>query len=135
MLRVTYARLQTVRDQAIANALIESFSMHARILMDFYASKARGDDAVAAHFTRSGTFEPAGTGGVAAELRTRVNKQIVHLTYSRTGADKIGPADRAVLLAAVEADHRAFVVALAPEFASCFAEIPPPPPTHVYRIT
>lgn len=120
MLRAAHALLPRMATQALANALIESFVVHARNLMDFFLSAPRGDDAVAAHFTADGTFAAAATRAVPKDLRIRLNKQIAHLTYSRTNAVKIGDGDRQALLQALESDHTAFKQSVAPRFAGSF---------------
>ena len=142
MLRAAHGLLASAASQAHANALIESFAVHARNLMDFFLSAARGDDAVASHFTASGTFAATATRAIPGDLRTRLNKQIAHLTYSRTGAVKIGIADRQALLQALECDHAAFKQAVAPAFSAAFrnelAFVPTaamPSPAKVFHIT
>jgi hypothetical protein len=121
MLRATFAALQGRHPQHVANALIESFALHARILMDFYLPKARGDDAVAAHFTAGGVFTGHATAGMPPKLRQKINKQITHLTYARTNASKLNARDRLILLKLIELDHAAFMIAAAPRFTPCFA--------------
>lgn len=120
MLRGAYAGLAHSRNRFTANAMIETFALHARALTDFYCREGRRDDAAARHFTVDGIFPDTKTAGLPPDLRPRLNKQIAHLTYAR-GTNKIGPNDRALLLAAIEADHSAFRLRLAPDFAGCLA--------------
>lgn len=134
--------LASAASQAHANALIESFAVHARNLMDFFLSTPKGDDAVAAHFTATGTFAATATCAIPKDLRTRLNKQIAHLTYSRTNAVKIGAADRQALLQALESDHAAFKQAVAPPFSGSFknevayvSTVGKPSATNVFHIT
>jgi hypothetical protein len=121
MMRATFAALQQRQPQHLGNALIESFALHARILMDFYLPKARGDDAIAAHFTATGCFVGHATAGMPPELRQKINKQITHLTYARVNASKLNQRDRLILLRLVELDHAAFTLAVSPEFMAAFA--------------
>jgi hypothetical protein len=120
MLRASHALLFQVRRGPVANALIESFAVHARALMDFFGKRVTRDDALAAHFTPDGTFAGAATAAVPESVRERLNKQITHLTYARVGAVKIGIPDRILLLRAIEADHAIFKKSVAPEFLRCF---------------
>lgn len=121
MLRLTFAALQGKLTRFEANAMIETFALHARILMDFYLPHARGDDAIAAHFTAEGIFVGHATAGMPADLRQKINKQITHLTYSRMNARKLNPKDRATLITLIEMDHAAFKGAVASQFRDCFA--------------
>jgi hypothetical protein len=120
MLRTAYQLLSHAKEQGRANALIEVFVLHARVLIDFFDSTPRRDDAVAGHFTRTGTFTATATKSIRRSLRKRISKQIVHLTYSRVGANKIDGSDRLTLLHALEADHAEFSRQVAPEFVGCF---------------
>jgi hypothetical protein len=71
----------------INNALIEAFTIHARILLDFlYGEKKRPDDAVAGDFfpTQNDWFKirPSMPSNLNS-MNKRVGKEIAHLTYSR----------------------------------------------------
>jgi hypothetical protein len=125
MLRTTYQLLSRAAERGLANALMEAFSLHARVLIDFFDSDPRLDDAIAAHFTKDGTFAAPAVTSILWSVRQRLNKQIVHLTYSRTGAHKIDGADRLKLLRAIEADHAEFKRQVAPEFSGCFSNEQP----------
>ena len=125
MLRTAYQLLSHAKEQGRANALIEVFVLHARVLIDFFDSRPRRDDAVAGHFTGTGTFAATATKSICQGLRRRISKQIVHLTYARTGANKIDSSDRLTLLQALEADHAEFKRQVAPEFAACFCNEQP----------
>ena len=123
MLRWTQATLTETPEGFNANALIESFCVHARALMDFYKSRPRQDDVTAQDFTSSGQFSANGTSQIPSDVRTRVNKQIAHLTASRENApQKVDYADRQTLLSAVELDHTAFKSAVQPQYAQCFRD-------------
>jgi hypothetical protein len=84
-----------VADDVLRNALIESFCIHARTLIDFFNNKQAG----VSRFI-DGAFVPFSNGKVAAALTTKLNAQIAHLTMERTakGIDKIGDAERQELL-------------------------------------
>jgi hypothetical protein len=74
-------------------ALIESFVVRARALHDFlYRDKRRQeDDALAADFFERGYWtriRPPEAGAIA-EARTRINKEIAHLTYKPGGPPSI----------------------------------------------
>jgi hypothetical protein len=76
----------------VRNALLESFTVHARILLQFFFPASPGDDEVlAAHFFGDTTEWRKLRGAVPASLekvRSRVGKEIAHLTFDRV---EIGP--------------------------------------------
>jgi hypothetical protein len=106
MLRFAHGKLQEpAHDRTMVNCLIECFCVHARNLIDFFDDdkKDNDKDAVARHFVNRVSYQPfAGSspkhpGGRYGELYAKLNKQITHITYDRTGigdADKIGDQDR-----------------------------------------
>jgi hypothetical protein len=110
MLRATSACLASPSfRQIVVNALIESFCIHARNLIEFFDQKSgtpgsAGSDYVGAkHFTTKDYV--CWTGGEPSnELRARLNRQVSHLTYQRTvkNAEKIGPNERNELLTLIE---------------------------------
>ena len=69
------------------NALLESFTIHARALLDFlYAEKPQPDDVIAEDYFA----DPAGWVSIRPEKTTtlktvhrRVGKEVAHLTYAR----------------------------------------------------
>jgi len=129
MLRWTYHALAVATDRFCINVLIESFCVHARALLDFYESCPRKpDDVVATDFITVITLRPfdaAATSRLPTDVRTRVNKQIAHLTAGRENAKKINEADRLALLRAIEVDHAAFKNAVDKKYEHCFGkEIP-----------
>ncbi len=89
MLRETaeeLARGHHAGDAVVQNALLESFTVHARGLLDFlYGKRRKRDDALASDFFVDTTWEqgrPARSGRLG-EVNRRVGKEIAHLTYSR----------------------------------------------------
>jgi hypothetical protein len=126
MLRWTYNSLLNTRQGFEANALIESFCVHARALLDFYKSSPKGDDIVASFFVSSGNFVPKNTAALPRVLRERINKQIAHLTAEREKPlKKIDGADRTALISAIEADHASFKNSVDSQYLGCFAnELP-----------
>lgn len=122
MLRETHRQLASATDTCLRNALMESFCVHARALLDFYKSMPRGDDVVATHFVPSSQFTAAATAQLPNDLRTRVNKQIAHLTASRENSTKIDGQDRQTLLNAIDADHASFKAAAVSQsqYSNCF---------------
>jgi hypothetical protein len=71
----------------INNAALESFTVHARVLLDFmFAERPREDDVIAEDFFSTPEEWPRLRGGLPdslANLRTRVGKEITHLSYVR----------------------------------------------------
>ena len=72
-------------DETVRNVFIEATASHARCLHDFLSNIGTkpADDAYAKEFT-SPAFTAA-WGADAAALKTRTNKEIAHLTWSRKG--------------------------------------------------
>jgi hypothetical protein len=99
MLRYTAERLAAITmrmtagtaiDQNERNALLESFTVHARCLIDFFWKTPKGDDASAAHFCPDGSWERArGTiPDEVSKVNPRVGKEIAHLTYARLASPR-----------------------------------------------
>ena len=67
------------------NALIESFAVHARTLIEFFKLKPnrQPDDADACDFT-SPAYKRFSAGKVPQDIVDKINKQIAHITESRT---------------------------------------------------
>jgi len=76
-------------DGAVNNALLESFTVHARVLLDFlFADKPRSDDVVAEDFFLTPERWPTVRGDMPPLLQAveaRVGKEVAHLTYARLG--------------------------------------------------
>jgi hypothetical protein len=69
------------------NALLESFCMHARVLLSFlYDDNPKKDDVVAGHFFDPGYWflKRPQMALVLEKLRTKISKRVAHLTYYRT---------------------------------------------------
>jgi hypothetical protein len=101
-------------------AQINSFCVHARALLDFFSNKG-GDptDATARDFTTAYTspFDPAKE--PLKSLRTKLNKQVFHLTKNRTIvlANKFDPGvDGAVVLQTIEPAIAHFIACLNHDF-------------------
>jgi hypothetical protein len=111
MLRRTYTAIGKCSDLVINNALIESFCIHARSLIEFFA-KPGG----AVKYTDS-SYTPEGP---RQGLEQKLHRQIAHLIYGgRSDPDwKIGPADREELLMFLEERVKAFSAALKQEHRS-----------------
>ena len=74
-------------DGVLHNAALESFTVHARALLDFlFTDNAREDDVLADDFL-GGQRTWAGIRGdappILADVRQRVGKEVAHLTYGR----------------------------------------------------
>lgn len=83
------ARLEGGGDQLIENALVESFVMHARGLIEFLfadSAKLRDDDGRATMLVRDPDEWKTARGKKSTLLKTvaqRANKEIAHITFSR----------------------------------------------------
>jgi hypothetical protein len=78
------------------NAVIESRLLHVRTLLDFFErDSCNQDDVLASHYGF-----PAAVIGIEEPYRQRLNKDLAHLTYSRTRrtqADKNWPHERVIM--------------------------------------
>ena len=97
------------------NACIEAFSMHARNLMEFFEKKASTHFATAVAFADA-SYEPLSKRIVREELRTKLNNQLVHLTWGRTVNDsqKFDADDRREVIRVLERERAHFVAHLLP---------------------
>jgi hypothetical protein len=87
---------RTDPERALQNAIVESRLIHVRNLLDFFEhSSSPKDDVLCIHYDFSSS--PI---AIENQYRERLNKDVSHLTYSRTrrsAADKPWPHDRVVL--------------------------------------
>ena len=80
---------------ALANAALESFTLHLRTLLDFfYSSRPKNDDVIAEDFFPDPsdwiTRRPDKT-ELLEDVHRRVGKEVAHLTYVRL---ELGPDDK-----------------------------------------
>lgn len=147
MLRETRRRLNrlemTEDNLSLRNALIESFAIHARCLIQFFGSGApradgkrthRDDDIVVRDFVSAfevdwGEFDPK------ADLE-RGHKGVAHLTYGRvekyTNDEKVWHLDR--IVAAIETQVRKFVIEAHPLSSKWDAEKGPAGPSRLHEL-
>jgi hypothetical protein len=114
MLRHTFSFL-SVRawSQELANAIIESFCVHARNLIDFFSEKSetpgQSNGYVGAkHFCNG--YQPWTKGAPGNDLIGALNRQISHVTFDRTSKseEKIGPEQRLELVRLIERELEMF---------------------------
>jgi len=84
-----------VKDEVVRNALLESFAVHLRSLMDFlWPEKPRDDDVIVEDFFLDPGVWRKVKPAISDELqvaRVRVNKEVAHLTYARL---RVSPEDK-----------------------------------------
>jgi hypothetical protein len=128
MLRVTYLMLSTPGAPLwftpnVLNALIESFCVHARNLIEFYiATNSLTDETVAAqHFTKDYKAFP---NKLPRRIIGKLNSQITHLSYNREddSGRKIGHEDRKVIMALLETEMERFATHLNEPYRSKWRE-------------
>ena len=97
--------------QPIINALIESFCLHARSLIEFFSGNTTPADNMAAakHFAKTG-YEPCDEESPNKTLKGKLNAQIAHPSYSRTSKDseKLSAENRATLMTFIETELARF---------------------------
>ena len=97
----------------IANALIESFCIHARQLIDFFENR----QGVRAREYVGGTYAARHTCSLPRELRKKLDEQVAHISKNRFDAAKIDGSDR-------EHFHRV-ILQEASHFAAMLAGVAP----------
>jgi hypothetical protein len=77
----------TYKNTVVENALLESFTVHARALAEFFDPplKRRDDDMIAEHYVTGWSAKRGALPPVLDKVRVkdRVGKEIAHLTYAR----------------------------------------------------
>lgn len=119
MLRRTKEKLAfPSADEVTCNALIESFCLHARQLLEFFENK---QGKRAEEYT-GGTYKAVHLTNLTTAEREKLNTQIAHITGRRTtdSSEKIGPALRQKLLIALEQETIEFETQLASNFKPIF---------------
>lgn len=121
MLAGTRDRLKRRQDPVTKNALIESFCVHARNLIEFYRGSGRKDYIKAKDFTDSSykaRFVPANTGEIGNKLYAKLNQQVAHLAQDRSAdpSKKIGAADREIIFEALRKERDRFEPLIKPIF-------------------
>jgi hypothetical protein len=129
MLLATFVQLKaTGHDPVVANALIESFCIHARNLDDFFLGR-RG--AKAETFAKD-SYAPYIGGRISSTLDKKLNTQIAHLSDARTSdpAQKINAKDRLELVRTLLTEVHNFAKHLQSKYEplSRLAAYPAPPP-------
>jgi len=119
MLRATHERLDLPpADQVLCNTLIESFCLHARLLLEFFENKQgkRAKD-----YT-GGSYKAAHLASLTKAERNKLNTQIAHMSGQRTvdSSKKIGLSLRAKLITALEREANEFKNQLSSEFKQMF---------------
>lgn len=117
MLFGTYERLEVPSsDLVCGNALIESFCLHARQLLDFF----NNEQGLRANEFTTAQYVPLTSAvvGVSETLAQKLNTQIAHLTKKRVSVstEKIGADDRDQLRSGLERALRHFEAHLRPPF-------------------
>ncbi|GMO19345.1 hypothetical protein BwSH14_12160 [Bradyrhizobium ottawaense] len=116
MMRQTYAMLANGATclwfgQTVLNALIESFAIHARSLIEFFSGDSSPTDntAAAKHFAKP-TYSPCSNEGPGRTFMNKLNGQIAHPSYSRSDKpeDKLTADDRIVLMQFMEREVTRF---------------------------
>ena len=118
MLGSTLKKLKAAEfpDRKTANALIESFCIHARNLNEFFLENGKDDTLKASSFATSDYLRPKAT-AERRKLFAKIHKQISHLTEARTTVeqDKIGPNERDAMYDLLYQDLKNFDRHLRPE--------------------
>jgi hypothetical protein len=124
MLRATYAAISRYEDKAIQNALIESFCVHARNLIEFFEApsktrRAKGKEIYRAMDYADETFQPLRDFGDVKKLNGLLNTQIAHLIYGGRTCDldkKISNDHRAELVKIIQQKSAEFKKSLRSDY-------------------
>lgn len=117
MLRATYDLARATKPAAEHNAMVESFLLHARNLIEFFKDRPSCDFDprmfTVASYQLNKDF-------VADALVAKINRQTAHLTAKRISqsADELGPRDWALILRALEEETSRFVKALTSDYSA-----------------
>ncbi|MEX2277530.1 MAG: hypothetical protein WD674_07065, partial [Cucumibacter sp.] len=103
MLQQVHCRLISggIGDTVLNNALIESFCIYARALIDMLSNQ---QGAKARDYTTE-AFDELSESALRTSLKTKLNTQVAHITGKRTSdqSKKINGDDRALLLRVINA--------------------------------
>lgn len=119
MLRQTYEKLGSPpADKVLCNALIESFCIHARLLLEFFGNKQGRH---AEDYT-GGSYRAVHLLSLTKAEKDKLNTQIAHMSGQRTAdaSKKIDRALRAKLITALEREANEFEQQLASHFIPMF---------------
>lgn len=126
MLVAMFAKLEAggLSDAQLNDALIEAFCVHARNLNSFLDSagekgKSFADDAAAKSFVDE-DYVAFANGAPRSELVAKIQKQIMHISLKRIGAEKVDAVDRRELFLALMAEIQNFSRHLKPNFQSAW---------------
>lgn len=78
--------LGSTSSKALNNTVVEAVALHARNLIDFFYTEPKQDDVAAIHFFSDPLVWPQvrpACPTILQEAKTRANKEISHLTYTR----------------------------------------------------
>ena len=117
MLRAAYDLARANRPASEHNAMVDSFLMHARNLIEFYKDRPSCD--FDPRMFTNASFQ-LNRDFIADSLATRVSAQISHLTTRRISqaADELGPREWALILRALEEETARFAKALTKDYAA-----------------
>jgi len=106
----------------VYNALMESFCIHARSLIEFFENRnSRPDGAQARMFTVTGQYDAAHLARADAaidKVNIAINRQIAHLSLQRVvGQGQIDEDDRALLYRVLTDEAQHFLSQLKPDLA------------------
>jgi hypothetical protein len=115
MFRATYALARAPRPEAENRALVESFLLHARNLIEFFKDKPSCDFDPRMFTVASYQLDKD---FIADAVLPRINAQISHLTVRRISSDaaKLGPRDWALIVRALDGEINRFRNALAADY-------------------
>lgn len=78
-----------IKNGYLLNAILESFLIHARNLIDFfYLDSPRPDDVVAEHFIKNWNRQRPPVTDLLKNTKSQANKHLAHLTYQRRSLDQ-----------------------------------------------
>jgi hypothetical protein len=115
-------RGEPISKRMIANAVMESFCLHARNLNEFFLETSNRPDTLKASSFATGDYQPLDSPDDRRALFGKINKQISHLTTERTSIpeQKIGNSDREEMYGWIYAHLEYFADRPRPELRSAW---------------
>jgi hypothetical protein len=133
MLRTSFDRLKLEHDQFLNNALIETFCLHARALLEFYAGSNRRNAHARLFTDKQYVCLDLRPGTRAKKLKDMLDQQLSHLSLKRDSTKQIDVPERAELFELINNEHQRFKKHLTSKWRDIASEPPLAEPVAALR--